>query len=701
MPVPVTRRAYAEIDDKDRWIEVRFPYNPTVKKEVHDIGGSKFIGVEDGGPAWRVPKDVPTCEELRRIFGPKKIRNDIHVGGLFIGDKLRAWAKVEFQKHRNLRSLAQASDAELHHIAPDSRIARAIRGEPIPELKLPPLPSGKPHPLMIERPARPYQRADIQMMALTDAMNANQPGTGKTLECVGSWVESQLWDAGPHIVVAPVRSLENVWLDEVTMWLPDSEVWTAEDTRERTEQVEGFLDAAESDAKYNGVVCVNFDWVRLVKTFDVKRPTKKYERFSDREIEVLVRKLRLHANTPFKFTTRSEWMELLVKYDRSPPFLARRDNKGNVYAFKSELQQRLFAIEYATLTIDEFHKAGLNNRNSLFSLGVTRIKAKKRAAMSGTPMGGKPRKLWPVFNYLAPEEYKSEWQWIQNWLTVSDDGHGKKVGDLLVDKEDQFYEAHAGRLVRRLKLEALPGLPVRTEDVVWCKMTPGQKRQYLEFEEKLEIKIDEERLAATNILTEYARLKQFANAKQRMAEGVPFPTSDSGKLEQLLQRLDENGIRKDDPEPGARAIVGSESARMVEMVTQFLRAKGIEAESLTGATRDAKPLLRRFKGYEPRTPYVIVMTMQTGGVSLNLEEAGSAHALDETWNPDDIEQFFDRGDRGSRTEPLRCYIYRTRDTIQEYIAEVNEGKSVTNTNVLDLRRQVLILEAERGNYRHS
>jgi SNF2 family DNA or RNA helicase len=80
------------------------------------------------------------------------------------------------------------------------------------------------------------------------------------------------------------------------------------------------------------------------------------------------------------------------------------------------------------------------------------------------------------------------------------------------------------------------------------------------------------------------------------------------------------------------------------------------------------------------------MTTTTGGVSLNLEEAGSVHILDETWNPDDQEQLEDRGDRGSRTESLRVYYYRTKESIQQYIAEVTDGKSVTNKNVLDIRR---------------
>ncbi|HWI69267.1 MAG TPA: DEAD/DEAH box helicase, partial [Nitrospiraceae bacterium] len=237
---------------------------------------------------------------------------------------------------------------------------------------------------------------------------------------------------------------------------------------------------------------------------------------------------------------------------------------------------------------------------------------------------------------------------------------------------------------------ALPGLPSKSVIDVYCSMTPKQRKQYDKFAKDAEIRIDDQRLSATNVLAEYARLKQFANAMCTLetrdnGELVVMPTEESGKLQDLLEKLDQEGIRKVEPEPRARAIVSSESKRMVDMVTVALKKAGIHCDSLTGDTLDSGKILKKFKSGDEE-PYVIVMTTTTGGVSLNLEETGSVHILDETWNPDDQEQLEDRGDRGSRTESLRVYYYRTKDSIQEYIARVTDGKAVTNKNVLDIRR---------------
>jgi SNF2 family DNA or RNA helicase len=604
-------KVFAELSKDHKTIEVYFPYSPDAVAACKRINGYKFIPRDKGGPYWRFPLDLVTGQRLREEFG----------GGLVLGDGLKAWGRDEVSKQRNLRSLTRADKADL--------------------VRLP-----KFHPELFKFvSARPYQTADIAMMAATNVLNANQPGTGKTIETIGALVEADIWDRGPHLVIAPVRSLENVWLDELD-WL-GLDVYTAEDVTERKREVsEGIARAQKGEPV---VICVNPDMIRLKKVWDIKKDGVK--------------------NIP------------------PPGAYARKDHRGNIYDFGDAISAALVTQEWQSVTIDEFHKHGLGNRNSLFSLSVTMLKARRKYALSGTPIGGKPRKLWAILNWLEPDEYTSEWRWISNWLMVDDNGFGKKVGDIIPGREDAFYEAHARHMVRRLKREALPGLPPQVHIPVTCKMTPAQRKQYDDFARDAEIRIDEERLSATSVLAEYTRLKQFANARQELRDGVPHPTEDSGKLGQLLEKLDEEGIRKLDPEPRARAIIASESSRMVYMVSEFLRKQGVENDTMTGDTKDTRSIIKRFKSDDP-TPYVIVMTIQTGGVSLNLEEAGSMHALDETWNPDDMEQFFDRGDRGSRDTPLRCYVYRSENSIQEMIAEITEGKAVTNKNVLDIRRQM-------------
>jgi SNF2 family DNA or RNA helicase len=225
---------------------------------------------------------------------------------------------------------------------------------------------------------------------------------------------------------------------------------------------------------------------------------------------------------------------------------------------------------------------------------------------------------------------------------------------------------------------------------VTVPMTPRQRKAYDAFEQNAETLLDGGRVSAEGVLAEYARLKQFANARCEINDkGEVIPTRDSGKLPALIERLDEFGCRADNPEPGARAIVASESKRMVEMVAANLTVEGLNVKALhggiTGKHRDA--VINWYKEGAPEAR-VLVMTTQTGGVGLNLGMTGSIHILDETWNPDDQEQLEDRGMR-NRTTPLMCLYYRTEASIQEYIAAVAADKLGTNKKVLDTIREAV------------
>lgn len=656
--------AFIELNERGDRIAVYFHYNPQLVARIKkEIPGRRFHGADDkavqaGAPKhWSVPLDLDSAKLLREIFGED----------LRLGDGVKAWGRDQVQKERNLGKLAEANDAELSRVAPD--FAAWLR---------------------------PYQRADVKMMAEANVGNFNQPGTGKTVETIAAVIEAGLID-GPHLVLAPLRSIVNVWLPELLAHQPHP-VFAAEDSGERKQAIADAI--AHFAAGGSGWLVVNWDVIRFFKD-----KSRLYS-FSEGD-KVIFNKV--------NYKVASEWMKIQFNGPDRMKALELADEAGTInvagITIKSEAQEimrggklqaplklrfpELLDIEWNSVTIDEAHKTGLSNasgdstKGSQFSQAVKKLKAHKKFVLTGTPMGGKPIKLWGYLNWLEPHEYSSKWRWAEKWLVIDDNDYGKTIKpEFKEGVEDKFYQAHKRHMVRRLKREALPGLPPKVHIEVLCEMTPKQRVQYEQMSENAEVRIDGERLSATNVLAEYARLKQFANARCAINEkGEVVPTDDSGKLADLLQRLDEFGIRKTDPEPGARAIIGSESKRMVDMVTSWLRVQGIAADSLTGATKDSGPLLRRFSS-DDSEPYVIVMTTQTGGISLNMERAGSVHILDETWNPDDQEQLEDRGDRGSRTTPLVCLYYRTKDTIQETIAQVTQGKAVTNANVLDVRRQV-------------
>jgi hypothetical protein len=474
--------------------------------------------------------------------------------------------------------------------------------------------------------------------------------TGKTIEVLAALCETGI-DQGAHLIIAPIVSLENVWRVEIERWIPNAKVYTSEDATERKAEVIEAIKQIEqgTPAVY---VLTNVEWIR-----------------------------------PYK-----------LKKDENPEdfdLLKINDYHQGRYTYRDDIHRAILSVKWDSYTVDEFHRTGLNSRDTVTTWGSSIIDAKRRYLLSGTPMGGIPDHLFAPLRDIEPTKFSSYWRWASQWLVVTEEGYNgaKEVGGIKPGQEDRFYEAHAAHMVRRLKREALPGLPPKVRQVIKCEMTKRQAAQYSKFERDAEVMFDNgDMVSSDSVLAEYARLKQFANAYCTFdTKGRVVPTADSGKLVQLVEKLNEFGIHKstkqNPAEPGARAIVASQSARMVEMVTEYLTAQGIACDALTGDTKDRKSIIDRFTTGSDE-PYVIVMTTATGGVSLNLERASSIHILDESWNPDDEEQLEDRGDRGSRTSPLFCYYYRTANSIQDQIAAVAKGKAVTNKNVLDLYRQM-------------
>ena len=371
------------------------------------------------------------------------------------------------------------------------------------------------------------------------------------------------------------------------------------------------------------------------------------------------------------------------------------------------------AVSWKTFTVDEYHKTGLiratgNNeekKNSKFVLATRQIKAERRYGLTGTPIGGKPIKMWSGLNFIAPETFTSKWRWAETWLDVDEVDGYKVIGGLKKGKEDEFYQHHARYIVRRLREEVLPQLPPKQPIPVWCKMTPKQAKQYRQFEADLEVRIDEHRVATSNVLAEYTRLKQFSNAYCTVRDYDPetghytvVPTTESGKLPYLVERLNEVGIDPEDPGGDAQALVISQFREYIEMVSEYLTSMGIQNIKLTGKSRKRESDLaqRVFKAENANEGFRVCCMVTTMGVGLTMDNVESVHVMDETWVPDDQDQATDRAVNTTRNHQVSVFTYRSIDTIEEPIYQTNIERAFTNRDMLDLRRRAFKQRVKEG-----
>src|SRR5262245_19609258 len=382
-------------EDVDR-IEVHFQYDEETVRLIKTVKGKRPVYENDRFKHWTVPMDMQTARRLRELFGEN----------LNLGKALRAWAKEQVKHERNLRQLNAATDAKISTKVPKV-IRDVIAGRPVEHPSIP-----VNHVLRRKRPPRPYQRADIAMMALANAGNFNDVGTGKTIEAIGAIYEAGI-DNKPVLIVAPRRALVNVWQTEFERF-SDYVILASESPGERKEMMEEIVTLAADGQKVG--LAVIADDLRFEKYKDIKKDSEP---------------------------------------THEGPLHACRDYQGNWYKYRDERQQALYQIDWGAFIIDEFHTTGLPSRLSLFSVSANQIRAERKWPMSGTPIGGKPRRLWPILNFIDPKQYSAEWTWIDRWLEVTEDtfykkgdrrgmpsGKARNVGGIAPGREEDFWNHH-------------------------------------------------------------------------------------------------------------------------------------------------------------------------------------------------------------------------------------------------------------------
>jgi SNF2 family DNA or RNA helicase len=498
----------------------------------------------------------------------------------------------------------------------------------------------------------PYQRAAAVFGANAhNFLIADQPGLGKTLETIAAIYEGGT--QGSTLIIAPKTSLESVWEKEILMW-GSGMVYTypekgGKKVRERL--VKAYMED-DSPVKW------------LITTPDSHRP-KRVE--------------------TGRYTAKGD-----PEYDEFPSYPLISDHVWD------------------NVVIDECHKGAIRNPKTLTAQALYKLQSHRRIALSGTPMKNRPSDLWGTLHWLEPEIYTSRWGWIMRFCDTSNNGYGIKVGGIREDREEELQQMLSTLMIRRTKREVAPQLPDKTIINKWVGMTPAQAKIYRIMEKEAKVKLGDMDVSATNILSEFLRLKQFAACRyERSAilDDPIVPANDSGKLNMMDEIMSERDVYDGWEDDGEKVVVFSQFAQLVKLAAQRAHDSGASVALITGSFSgwitesgqwleavSRRDVMTSFQG--DGGPNAIFITTSAGGVAITLDRASTVVFLDEMWSPADMEQAEDRCHRISRIHNVSIYYIRTKGTIDEYICNLVAGKAEGAKQVLDAWRSgVLALGA--------
>ncbi|HOB20023.1 MAG TPA: DEAD/DEAH box helicase [Candidatus Atribacteria bacterium] len=294
---------------------------------------------------------------------------------------------------------------------------------------------------------------------------------------------------------------------------------------------------------------------------------------------------------------------------------------------------------------------------------VKSIKAKRRFALSGTPIENSLTELWSIFDFIMPGYLGSHSKFLSDYeRPIVKDGDEEALADLSMHTKPF--------ILRRLKTDVLKELPEKIENVMLAELTEEQKRIYLAYLARARKEItDEVREAGFDksrmkILTALTRLRQICCHPGVFLENY---RGDSGKLI-LLDEILESALGN-----GHRILLFSQFTSMLGLINDRLARQGISTLYLDGNT-EVKERGRLVKQFNEGEGQVFLISLKAGGTGLNLTGADMVIHFDPWWNPAVEDQASDRAYRIGQTRAVHVMRLITKGTIEEKIEELKEKK---------------------------
>jgi superfamily II DNA or RNA helicase len=317
-------------------------------------------------------------------------------------------------------------------------------------------------------------------------------------------------------------------------------------------------------------------------------------------------------------------------------------------------------IEFSHAVLDEAQF--VKNPDAKAARACLCIRARRRLALTGTPLENHPRDLWTIFRFLMPRLLE-----------------GREAFEARLDSDPDAVARLASRVapfvLRRVKQTVAPELPPKVTMPLPCPLSETQRELYRT--------IATEGLAALgdaasdafapqrfpSFLALLTRLRQAACDPALLPGRENAPLAASGKLSVLAERLAEI------IESGKKAVVFSQFVKLLDRVALLMERHfpATPVFRLTGATADRGAPVAAFQRREGAG--VMLASLRAAGTGVTLNSAEYVFLLDPWWNPAVEEQAVDRAHRIGQQKPLFVYRMTAAGTVEARVEALKEAKA--------------------------
>jgi SNF2 family DNA or RNA helicase len=318
-----------------------------------------------------------------------------------------------------------------------------------------------------------------------------------------------------------------------------------------------------------------------------------------------------------------------------------------------------------TVVLDEAQ--AIKNPDSQVARAAYNVRANFRLALTGTPVENRLDELWSQLHFLnrgllgGRQDFQAR--------------YARPIADGQPSAAERLRERLKPFVLRRRKREVAPELPPRTDVVLRCLLSDGERVVYDTLRAATLANVVALLAAGGSVL---AALEALLRLRQACCHPGLLPgqtASTSTKVALLLERLEEAVA------DGHKALVFSQWTALLDRIEPHLRAAGMPFTRLDGTTRDRASVVRSFQ--DEAGPPIMLVSLRAGGLGLNLTAADHIFLLDPWWNPAVEDQAADRAHRLGQTRPVLVYRLVAQDTVEERILALQERKRALAGAALD------------------
>ncbi|MDR2928327.1 MAG: DEAD/DEAH box helicase [Cytophagaceae bacterium] len=327
----------------------------------------------------------------------------------------------------------------------------------------------------------------------------------------------------------------------------------------------------------------------------------------------------------------------------------------------------------------------VKNPSSKIHVAIKRVEASHCLMLTGTPIENSLVDLWTQMDLANHGLLGSQAFFKRHFVTPIVKNNDEA-------KIEQLQKLIRPFMLRRTKDKVADDLPPVMEQILYCDMTPEQKKFYDREKSGIrntiykifESKVPKE--SAIIALQALTRLRQIANHPVMVDENYE---GSSGKFEQVIENI-ENIVAEEH-----NVLVFSSFVKDLELLRTELERRHLNYAMLTGSTHNRKDVINTFS--TEKECRIFLISLKAGGVGLNLTKADYVFMLNPWWNPAAEAQAINRAHRIGQTKNVFVYRFLSTGSIEEKIAQLQQSKKqladtfVAGNNPLkDLSRQEIL-----------